>query len=102
MNEIERYQSILARLQATFEAKNHDYGNAFHEIYLELGVSYSYGKLREKLNRIKTLMKEESQVKGESMYDSLLDLASYAILTIMELEENQAYKFKGDMDMNVK
>ena len=47
-------------------------------------------------------MKEESQVKGESMYDSLLDLASYAILTIMELEENQAYKFKGDMGINVK
>ena len=43
----------------------------------------------EKLERINSLRKNGSKVKGESMKDSLYDLANYAILTIMELEKTE-------------
>lgn len=43
----------------------------------------------EKLERINSLRKNEAKVKGESMKDSLYDLANYAILTIMELEKTE-------------
>lgn len=43
----------------------------------------------EKLERVKSLMKDEAKVKGEGMKDSLKDLANYAILTIMELERKE-------------
>ena len=33
--------------------------------------------------------KDEAKVNGESMRDSLLDLANYAILTIMELDKTK-------------
>ena len=43
----------------------------------------------EKLKRVKSLMSDEAKVKDESMRDSLLDLANYAILTIMELDKTK-------------
>ena len=35
------------------------------------------------------LMSDEAKVNGESVRDSLLDLANYAILTIMELDKTR-------------
>ena len=51
--------------------------------------SSSFDRLAEKLERVKSLMKDDAKVKGESMKDSLYDLANYAILTIMELEKTE-------------
>ena len=51
--------------------------------------SSSSDRLAEKLERINSLRKNEAKVKGESMKDSLYDLANYVILTIMELEKNE-------------
>lgn len=73
----------------TFKAKNHDYGNSFSELFAECGMTYAYGHMAEKLKRVKSLMSDEAKVKGESMRDSLLDLANYAILTIMELDKTK-------------
>ena len=69
--------------------KNHDYGNSFSELFAECGMTYAYGHLSEKLKRVKSLMSDEAKVKDESMRDSLLDLANYAILTIMELDKTK-------------
>ena len=73
----------------TFKAKNSDYGNSFSELFAECGMTYAYGHLSEKLKRVKSLMSDEAKVKGESMRDSLLDLANYAVLTIMELDKTK-------------
>lgn len=79
------FGKITDGLRKTFEAKNHDYGNSFHALFEECGMTYAYGHMAEKLARVKSLMKDEPKVNGESMEDSLRDLASYAILTLMEL-----------------
>ena len=52
-------------------------------------MTYAYGHMAEKLKRVKSLMSDEAKVSGESMRDSLLDLANYAILTIMELDKTR-------------
>ena len=44
----EIYGSLLDKLFETYKAKNSDYGNAFAEMFDELGIDYAYGKLREK------------------------------------------------------
>ena len=87
----EIYGSLLDKLFATYKAKNHDYSNAFSEMYDELGIDYAYGKLREKMNRIKVLRKQPNMVENEGLEDALLDTAGYAILTLVELK-----KRKGD------
>lgn len=83
-----RFRGIIDRMYDTFKRKNADYGNSFRELYEECGMTYAYGHMREKLERVRSLMKNEAQVKGESMQDSLYDLANYAVLAIMEIERN--------------
>lgn len=44
-------------------------------------------RLGDKFNRFKTLSKgSEQKVSDESIRDTLLDLANYAIMTVMELD----------------
>ena len=88
-SDIEMHGNILNNLHDTYIKKNRDYGNAFSEIYDELGINYGYGKIREKVNRIKTLKDNEAQVANESLIDSLYDLANYSIMIIMELEKRE-------------
>ena len=81
------YSSLINKLFATYKSKNADYGSAFAEMFDELGIDYAYGKLREKMNRIKVLRKQPNMVKNEGLEDTLLDTAGYAILTLVELKK---------------
>lgn len=81
------FNTILREMSATHTAKNADYGNSFTSLFEECGMTYAYGHLKEKLERIKTLMKSRQQVKQESLLDSLYDLANYAVMTIVELKK---------------
>ena len=83
----EIYGSLLDKLFTTYKAKNHDYSNAFSEMFDELGIDYAYGKLREKMNRIKVLRNNPNMVENEGLEDALLDTAGYAILTLVELKK---------------
>ena len=85
----EIYRSLLDKLFETYKAKNSDYGNAFAEMFDELGIDYAYGKLREKMNRIKTLRNQPNMVENEGLEDALLDTAGYAILTLVELKKRK-------------
>ena len=85
----EIYGSLLDKLFTTYKAKNSDYGNAFSEMFDELGIDYAYGKLREKINRIKVLRKQPNMVENEGLEDALLDTAGYAILTLVELKKRK-------------
>ena len=87
--DADRFKEITDKMFETFKAKNHDYGSSFSNLFKECGMTYAYGHMAEKLERVKSLMKDDAKVKGESMKDSLYDLANYAILTIMELEKKE-------------
>lgn len=81
------YGSLLDKLFATYKAKNADYGSAFAKMFDELGIDYAYGKLCEKINRIKVLRKQPNMVENEGLEDALLDTAGYAMLTLVELKK---------------
>lgn len=85
--DADRFKEITDKMFETFKAKNNDYGSSFSNLFKECGMTYAYGHMAEKLERVKSLMKDEAKVKGEGMKDSLLDLANYAILTVMEIEK---------------
>ena len=85
----EIYGSLLDKLFTTYKAKDADYGSAFAEMFDELGIDYAYGKLREKINRIKALRKQPNMVENEGLEDALLDTAGYAILTLIELKKRK-------------
>ena len=70
-------------------AKNKDYGNAFSQSYAEFGAIMSAIRINDKLNRFKTLIKQNNEVKTESIIDTLADLANYAVMTIMEIVKQE-------------
>ncbi len=86
------FAEICKEITLLHERKNHDYGNAFGDTYQGFAQSnqqkmadgYAVGLLCNKVNRVKTLLSSEAWVKDESVEDSLLDLASYAIMTLAE------------------
>lgn len=86
-----RHQAVTKELAELFAAKNEDYGDSFHRTFLEEGMAAARVRLTDKLNRFKALTKgKAANVKDESVRDTLLDLANYAIMTVMELDESEA------------
>ena len=84
------YGSLLDKLFTTYKAKDADYGSSFAEMFDELGIDYAYGKLREKMNRIKVLRNQPNMVENEGLEDALLDTAGYAILSLVELKKRKS------------
>ena len=84
---VEKHKGICEELNNLYERKNRDYGDSFQTSYLEEGMAMARIRLGDKLNRFKTLTKGEQQmVNDESIRDTLMDLANYSIMAIMELD----------------
>lgn len=88
-DNVEQFMSITQDMSKTYAAKNHDYGNSFEQSLDEFGLVASVVRIGDKMNRIKSLIKKEAQVKDESVKDTLLDMANYAIMTVMWMNKNQ-------------
>jgi hypothetical protein len=87
MTNVEMHRKLCEELNKLYEKKNHDYGDSFHLSYMEEGMAMPRIRLSDKLNRFKTLSRAENQeVKDESIRDTLIDLANYAIMTVMEID----------------
>lgn len=86
---IKRTREICKEISSTLAKKNEDYGDSFHTLFLQEGLAASRIRLGDKYSRFCTLTRkadEERKVKDESIRDTLLDMAGYAILTIAELD----------------
>lgn len=81
------HAAICDELKDLYLRKNTDYGDSFHKTFIEEGMAMSRIRLSDKLERFKRLTKSgEQNVKDESVRDTLIDLANYAIMTIVEME----------------
>lgn len=80
------FREIIEEMIALYISKNKDYGNAFSQSYNEFGAVMAVIRINDKLNRFKTLIKQDSEVKTESLEDTLMDLANYAVMTIIEMK----------------
>lgn len=87
-SKVERFKQLTGVMVALYAQKNKDYGDSFTEMYKEWGAMYPLSRMQEKLRRATQLMRSgEAQVKEEKVTDTLLDLANYALMTIMEIKE---------------
>ena len=95
-NNVIRHRLICKELNELYERKNRDYGDSYHLSYLEEGMAMARVRLTDKLNRFKMLSKTGEQlVHDESIRDTLIDLANYSIMTIMEIDgEMESYESK--------
>ena len=88
-NKVDRHEELCMALNTLYAKKNHDYGDSFHEQFIEEGWASARIRLTDKLKRFKKLTRnpDSQQVKDESIRDTLIDLANYALMTVMELDE---------------
>ena len=84
-------KEIIEEIAKLHNKKNNDYGGAYYEMLNECGTAAGSGIIYNKSRRLANLIKEktEQMVNDESIEDTLLDLASYAIMT---LEHIRGYK----------
>ena len=83
-NGISMFDAVLTVMRDTYLRKNADYGDSFRETMEEYGLTALNLRLADKLNRLKSLSKSaEPAVKGESIVDTLLDIANYAVMGAM-------------------
>ena len=86
-DNIKQMRDLYVGLIQTYIDKNSDYGNSFDQSLAEFGLVASAVRMTDKLNRFKTLIdKSQSQV-DESLCDTLLDLANYAVMTARYIKE---------------
>lgn len=86
MTKARIHARICSELTDLYERKNHDYGDSFGKSFKEYGMTMPCIRLEDKLNRLKSLTKNNAQVTDESIDDTLMDLANYAIMTLVERE----------------
>lgn len=97
MNNAQHHQMICDRLNNIYRRKNHDYGDSFSKQFEEYGITSSVIRIEDKFLRLKKLSKNIARVKDESIEDTLLDLANYAIMTVMELEKEQGLPVRAEI-----
>lgn len=85
--KVARFREITKTMADIYEAKNKNYGDSFTKLCNELGNIAGLVPLHNKLDRLTTLVKNESENTFESIEDTLLDLANYAIMFRIHLED---------------
>lgn len=98
MNRVQKHNEICQELNKVYEQKNHDYGNSFGETFDKLGIISAVTRITDKYNRLVSLCtkpEEERKVKDESITDTLLDMANYCIMTVIELHKDETDNSKS-------
>lgn len=88
-SESGEFRDITNSMIQTYQAKNQDYGNSFEKTLDRFGLVASIIRLSDKMNRIESLSQKKAKVESESIEDTLLDLANYAIMTVIWLRKNR-------------
>ena len=105
MNRLGIYQNIINNLEDTYKRKNSDYGNSVGDTYEKFGDISFLTRITDKYNRILSLADKgkTGQVKDEALEDTILDLANYCLLWLVEREyAGQQKEVKPTKDVQLK
>lgn len=75
------FKEITEQMLQTYIKKNRDYGGAFERGMERDGIISALTRMYDKLDRLHSLKDKDPEVVEESVQDTLLDLANYAIMT---------------------
>ena len=67
--KVQLHREVCEEINDLYTRKNHDYGDSFHQTFVEEGMAMARIRLGDKFSR-----------------DTLIDLANYAIMTVVEME----------------
>lgn len=87
MNNLIRHRRILDKLHKTYAKKNSDYGDSFTDTMNKFGIEVGIARICDKYKRLENMALGKHMNVNESMKDCLLDMANYAIMLSMYLDE---------------
>ncbi|MBR0369426.1 MAG: DUF1599 domain-containing protein, partial [Methanobrevibacter sp.] len=96
-NRVQKFEQITTNMLDLYQRKQADYGNSTAKTFDEYGLVSFLVRMEDKLNRVATLTKKsttEQQVKDEKIEDTLLDLANYSIMALIELDRVKSEQVK--------
>ena len=83
----QEFELLTKQMLEIFRKKNADYGDSTTQTFNEFGLTSYAVRLNDKLNRIKSFCRKgELEVKDESVVDSLMDMASYCLLAVIDVK----------------
>ena len=98
MNQSERFYELLENMKLVHDAKRHDYANT-DDVFANFRTCEQAGipswkgccvRIGDKFSRIMGFAKKEKlEVKDESIKDTLIDMANYALIALILYEEKE-------------
>lgn len=86
--DIVEFAKIIDGMFDLYVKKNSNYGNSFTKLWGDLGPIAGLVPLHNKLDRLTNLVKGGKN-DFESVQDTLLDLANYAIMNVIEMRRGE-------------
>jgi len=88
--EVKMFSDLTKEMANTFAKKRADYGQTTTETYDKFGPVSMLTRMHDKMGRLDNLLgKSADNLVGEKVEDTLLDLANYALITILELRKHE-------------
>ena len=90
MNRVEQFKKIAEEISSLYEAKDRCYADSFGDTYNKLGLFSAATRITDKNNRLCRLVTNPHiDDLGESIEDTLKDMAAYCIMTLMNLRNEE-------------
>lgn len=68
-DKVLRHRELCMGLNVLYAKKNHDYGDSFHQTYIEEGMAMPRIRLGDKFSRFKTLSQHEQEIAEQKTCD---------------------------------
>lgn len=81
------HRELTTLLNSLYKVKNKKYGDSFGQSVREFGYISALTRMSDKYNRLKQLImsNQTGSDTDESLEDTLVDLANYCLMTVMEI-----------------
>lgn len=84
---VQEHQELTEQLNLLYKVKNKKYGDSFGKKVRKRGLKSALDRMEDKWNRLEYLIEnnEDGSDTDESLEDTLVDLANYCLMTVMEI-----------------
>lgn len=86
MDKAQIFEGITGEMLELYKRKSHDYGDSTSDTYAKYGLVSYLVRMQDKINRLSALLKSGAKVE-ESVEDTLIDLANYSVLALMDVRK---------------
>lgn len=92
-NKLQKHEELCNFIHDLYRKKNADYGDSVGDLYVRLGDISFLTRISDKYNRLMNLMtdydgymRSDVDANFESIDDTIMDMANYCIIWLMERE----------------